>query len=226
MGEINEASPRQIRQVVQRALGIERYLLRRAWGLGYAVAAVDIALVNFLPLILLVLGLRAHFGLVANITVNTAISATALVATSWIFKKAYDAMQVRREIADSTWARLLRPWWSAAVWLAYYLPVIAAIVFVRADALLVLLGGLATTVFPFFFALKVSFPEGLPKEAKMALVVYAVCTVLNFAVSFAGPHEGVYLITYSSAVVAFALAFVHARRQKPPETQEVEPATW
>jgi hypothetical protein len=41
-----------------------------------------------------------------------------VAVASWIFKKAYDAMLVRREIADSVWAKMLRPWRIALVWLA------------------------------------------------------------------------------------------------------------
>jgi hypothetical protein len=53
----------------------------------------------------------------------------------WVFKKAYDAMRVRREIATSVWARMLKPWWSALIWVIYVAPILAALFLVRPHVL-------------------------------------------------------------------------------------------
>ena len=91
-------------------------------------------------------------------------------------------MLVRREIVDSVWAKLLRPSWVAVLWLAYYLPVVIAIIFLRPIAAIVLYGVLATSVGPFYFSLKVSFPERLPREGIAVLATFAFCALGNLTV--------------------------------------------
>ena len=131
MVEDRAVSAQQAKQVTDRALQIERYILRRAWGLCYAVLSVEIALITLLPLLFEAAGLSADYGLLVRLAVNTAISITGLVVISWVFKKVYNAMQVRREITDSIWGKRRRPRWAAAIWLLYYLPILAAIIFFR-----------------------------------------------------------------------------------------------
>lgn len=220
MAEDKAVSHQQVKQVAERALDIERYILRRAWGLGYAVGAVEILLITLLPLLFEAGGLSSSYGLITRIIVNTAISLSGLAVASRIFKKAYAAMLVRREIADSVWGKLLRPWRAAIVWLAYYVPIIIAIIFLRQHAVEVLFGLLVTSAFPFFFALKVSFPERMPREGIAVLVTFTACTLGNLTLFLLKAHYAPYLAVWVVLSAVLLFAALHAYRQKPPNQPE------
>jgi hypothetical protein len=220
---VEDISPEQIKQVAERALVIERYILERAWGLCYAAVAAEIVLIPFLPLIVLFLGLSAGYFLVVAIVINTAVSIVGAAMIAWIFKKAYNSMLVRREIVDSIWTKLLRPSWIALVWTAYYLPILAAIFLLRHDFLIFRFGLLATTVFPLFFALKGSFPERLPRESIAVLLALTIYTLGGFVVSLLKANAGFYLILWVIFLVVLILASAHARRRKPPNSLEAPP---
>jgi len=106
---VEDISPEQIRRVAQRALIIERYVLRRAWGLCYAILGVEITLTLFLQFIFRGLGIASdNVLLTISIGVNSAVSLAALALVAWILKKAYNAMLMRREIAESIWMRAFK----------------------------------------------------------------------------------------------------------------------
>ncbi len=217
---VEDVSPEQIKQIAQRALIIERYILERAWGLCYAAVAAEIVLIPFLPVIILFLGLSAGYFLVVAIVVNTAVSIVGAAMVAWIFKKTYNSMLVRREIVDSIWTKLLRPSWIALVWTAYYLPILAAIFLLRHEFLVFRFGLLATTVFPLFFALKGSFPERLPRESIAVVSALTIYTLGGFVVSLLKANVGFYLILWVIFLVVLILASAYAHRRKPPTPLE------
>ena len=53
MAEDKTVSREQVKQIAQEALAIERYILRRAWGLCYAVFAAEIALILLFDILFL-----------------------------------------------------------------------------------------------------------------------------------------------------------------------------
>ncbi len=220
MVEDRQVSPRQVKQVTERALQIERYILRRAWGLCYAVVAVEIALIILLPLLFGAVGLSAGYGFAARLAANTAISVTGLAVVSWIFKKAYYAMQVRREITDSIWTKRLRPKWAAAIWLLYYLPILAAIVFLRPIGSVLLFVLLAASAPSFFYALKVSFPERIPREGIAVSGTFTICSVINLILFLANAHYAAYLSIWAVMIAVSLSAAAVAYRQKPPHPPE------
>ena len=222
---VENVSPEQIKQVAEKALVIERYILERAWGLCYAAVAAEIVLITFLPSIILLLGLSGGYFLVVAIVVNTVASIVGAAMIAWIFKKAYNSMLVRREIVDSNWTKLLRPSLIVLVWTAYYLPILAAIFLLRHDFLVFRFGLLATTVVPLFFALKGSFPERLPRESIAVVSALAVYTLGGFVVSLLKANVGFYLILWVIFVVVLVWAFAYARRRKPPISLE-DPPNW
>jgi len=222
---VEDVSPEQIKRIAEKALVIERYVLERAWGICYAAVAAEIVLIPFLPLIILVLGLSAGYFLVVAILANTAVSIVGAAMVAWIFKKAYNSMLVRREIADSIWTKWLRPAWIALVWTAYYLPILAAIFLLRQDFLVFRFGLLATTVIPLFFVLKGSFPERLPQESTAVVSALTIYTLGGFVVSLLKANAGFYLILWVIFLVVLILASAHARRRKPPISME-DPQNW
>jgi hypothetical protein len=114
-----------------------------------------------------------------------------------------------------------RPSWVAVLWLVYYLPVVIAIIFLRPIAAIVLYGGLAISVGPFYFSLKVSFPERLPREGIAVLATFAFCALGNLAIFLLkgtiAPLLWILLIAVS------AVASAYAYRQKPPNPPEGRP---
>jgi hypothetical protein len=218
---VENISPEQIKQVVERALVIERYILKRAWGLVLALCAVETGLVTFLPIIFVILKLSSDFGLFVLIGINVAISLMALVAASWIFKKAYDAMIVRREIVDSIWTRLLRLPWSIMFWGVYIASDFAAFLFLLPHALVVIFGVLVSGVFPLFFALKVSFPDQLPREAVYVLATFSICSSSSLIISLIGIDRAFpYLVIWGIMFVVFLWASISLYMQKPPHPPE------
>ncbi len=225
MAEEFEESPQQIRQAAEKAVAIERQLLRRVWGFCYALIAAEIGLTLFLPFALRFMGVSSDYGLVASLVGNTAVSLIGLVVTAWVLRKAYNAMLIRREIADSVWARIFkRPLLLALMWIAYYAPTVAAIFFLSPHALAIEFGFLSTLIVPFYFVLKVSFPEKLPCEGIVMIVTYAVCSLGSFAASFPNAHVGLYLIFWSAMVVVSVWASAYARMQKPSPQEDA--AKW
>ncbi len=217
---VEDVSPEQIKQVAEKALVIERYILERAWGLCYAAVASEIVLISFLPLIVLSLGLSTGYFLVVAIVVNTAISIVGATMIAWIFKKSYNSMVVRRIIVDSIWTKLLRPSWIALVWTVYYMPILAAIFLLRHEFLVFRFGLLATTVIPLIFALKGSFPERLPRESIAVVSALAIYTLGGFVVSLLKANTGFYLFLWVIFLVVLILAFAVARKRKPPNFTE------
>ena len=218
---VEDASPEQIKQAAQRALIIERYILRRAWGLCYAILGVEIALTLFLPFIFRALGIISGNPLAFVIGINLAVSIGALALVARILKKAYGAMLIRREIAESIWIRAFRrPTLLALVWAAYYVPIIAAIVFLRPDALALDFGLLLTSVLPFYLVLKFSFPEQLPREAAAVLATFFICALGSFAVSILNARPVFYIVFWVAMIAVSLCAAAYARTQKstnPPE---------
>jgi hypothetical protein len=154
------------------------------------------------------------------------VNLAAVAVMMWVLKKAYDAMQVRRVIADSIWTRLLRPKWAATVWLVYYVPILLAILFLRPEAAVVLYGVLTLTSLSLFFVLKVSFPEQLPIEGKAVVAAYAVTTLSSLIFFLVNArYFVVYLSLWAFAVAVFAGASMYARKQKPPNPPE-DNANW
>ncbi len=220
MAEERPVSPNQVRQIAERAFTIEHYILRRAWGYCFGIVAVQIALITFLPLLLESVGFSAVYGLETRILVNTTISMIGIAFATWILKKAYNVMKVRREIVDSIWTKMLRPSRVAVVWLAYYVPIILAIIFLRPLAGAVLYGILATSTLPFLFALKVSFPEQIPREGIAVLITYALCTIGILTLFLLHAHMIFYLTILTIMAAVFLSASLHAYRQKLPNSPE------
>jgi hypothetical protein len=216
--EDKAVSSEQVKQIAQKALAIERYILRRAWSLCYVVAAAEIALIILFDISFHILRPLSNYALIVPLAFNTSVSIFGAAIVTWIFKKAYNAMLVRREIVDSVWAKLLRPSWVALLWLAYYLPVIIAIIFLRPVAAIVLYGVLAASVGPFYFSLKASFPERLPREGIAVLATFAFCSLGNLTVFLLRGTVAPSLWLLMIAVFAFASAYIS--RQKPPNPPE------
>lgn len=125
---------------MQEAIVIERYILRRAGGLYYAVVAAEISLILVFDILFNITKLTSDYGLIVPLAFNTSVSILGAAAAVWVFKKAYNALLVRREIVDSVWTKLFRPSGVAALWLTYYLPILLTIIFLRPIAGAVLLG--------------------------------------------------------------------------------------
>jgi len=217
---VEGVSPEQIKRVAEKALVIERYILEKAWGLCYAAVAAEIVLITFLPSIILLLGLSGGYFLVVAIVVNTVASIVGAAMIAWIFKKAYNSMLVRREIVDSIWTKLLKPSLIILVWIAYYLPILAAIFLLRHDFLIFRFGLLATTVVPLFFVLKGSFPERLPRESIAVVSALAIYTLGGLVVSLLSANMVFYLILWLLFLVVLVLASAYARKRKPPISLE------
>jgi hypothetical protein len=224
MDEDFAVSQEQVKRAAERALVIERYILRRAWGLCYAILGVEIALTLFLPFIFRALGIALGNLLAIDIGINLAVSLAALALVAWILKKAYGAMLIRREISESIWTRIYRhPLRLAFVWLTYYVPIVAAFFFLRPEALAIEFGLIAMSVLPFYFVLKVSFPEQLPREGVAVLATLFVCSLGSFAASILKAHPVFYIVFWVAMIAVSLWAFAYARTQKPPNPPEDHP---
>jgi hypothetical protein len=223
---VEDVSPGQIKRVAQRALVIERYILRRAWGLCYAVIGVEITLNLFLLPIFHAFGIASDNPLAFGVGINSVVSVVGLALVAWILKKAYSVMLIRREIAESIWIRVYtRPAILALVWIAYYVPIIAGIFFLRPHALAIDFGLLVTSSFPFYFVLKFSFPEQLPRESVAVLATFFVCALGSFATAILNARPVFYYVFWVAMIAVSLWASAYARTQKPSNPPE-DPAKW
>jgi hypothetical protein len=91
-------SPREIKKIAERALVLQSYLLRRAWGVPYAAWSLAMFVTVFVS--------PSEPNIALRIVVNMAASGTALVAILWEFKRSCDTAEANRDPLIG-----IIPWW-------------------------------------------------------------------------------------------------------------------
>jgi hypothetical protein len=224
MRENEIASLREVKSIAQTVLELERTVLRRAWGILYAVAAMELLAEGILPLAFYELGFRAWYDLQIYSAVGTAAGLLGLVTSVWILRRVYALRFIRRSISESIWVKVIsRPLLALAIFALVYVGLIAALKFLTSDFYTILFGLEVATIPSGYCTLKVTFPEGLPREGLAVFVAYSISSIGIFVT-----YESVfatdilpYFAFWVGLCVVFVLAFVHSRSVKIPEAKEV-----
>jgi hypothetical protein len=211
-------SPREVENVAQRVLGLERTALRRAWGVLYAVAAVELTVGGIFPVVIHELGFSAWYTTPIGIVVSAAGSLVGLATVLWIFRRVYALRFVRNVITGSLFAKAIRPLPALAIFAIAYAALIAIIEFYPSDFYTILFGSGVAGIPWFYYALKVTFPDGLPREGIVTLAasgVESIGILITYESAFA-TDALLYLLLWGGMVLVLSLAFVSSRLVKAP----------
>ena len=224
MRENEIASLQEVKSIAQKVLELERTVLRRAWGILYAVAAMAILAEAILPLAFYELGFTAGYDLQIYSVVGTAAGLLGFATSVWILRRVYALRFIRRSITDSPWVKAFsRPLPALAILALGYVGLIAALRFLTSDYYTILFGLDVASIPVFYFMLKVTFPEGFPSEGLVAFVASSISSIgifLTYESVFATDIIP-YFVFWGGLCLVFVIAFVHSRSVKIPEAKEV-----
>jgi len=224
MSEDAVVSPEEAKSIARRVLAIERVVLRRAWGWAYAVAAAELFLRLLLPVSAYELGLSGVVSITGSLVFQGVIALAGFAVWIWVFRRVYALRFVRRSILGSFWTLGfwtwgLRPLLALLLFALAYAGLIAALTFFLPNFATILFGLAAASTPVFYYSLKVSFPEGLPREGIATLLAFggvAIATVFVTISPLAGNFIP-YLVLWGFAFLVFLFAFLHTRSVRLPE---------
>lgn len=214
----------QLKQVVDVAFLLQRHLLRRAWGVLYAVTSITLFLTIFAdPTLLAITGLRSSADIPATLPLSMIGSGSAFVAILWTFKRVRNTAEFRATTGRKRrWAELLGWRCLVPLWLAVNATVIVSLAFFRDDATLTVLmiySGLALFL---YFALTQSFPEGLPIEGIVTLSSFSfssVASLLLVALSIRG--SGAFVALWGCTILLWIASAIYSRTRPVPNLGEM-----
>jgi hypothetical protein len=224
MREDEIATLQEVKSIAQKVLELERTVLRRAWGVLYAVAAMAILAEAILPLAFYELGFTAGYDLQIYSVVGTATGLLGFATSVWILRRVYALRFIRRSITESLWVKvIIRPLPALAIFALVYVGLIAATRFLTSDVYTILFGLDVATIPSFYFTLKVTFPEEFPSEGLAAFAAYSISAIGIFVTYESAFATSIlpYFAFWGGLCLVFVLAFIHARSVKIPEAKEV-----
>lgn len=210
-------SPLEIREVAQRALVLQRYLLRRAWGTLFATWSVALFLTNFGGLFEVLLGLSV----VERIVVSTLASGAALTITLLAFKRVRDTVEIRRLVIGGRWRRVLGNQVLVTFWVAAYVVLFFLILLFRVQqdpfVLVLFVHGAYAAFWAFmYYALGLSFERKMPAEGMAVLSSFGVATAGSILNDLSLRIPVVYALLWGVTIVVWVVSALYARRQPVP----------
>jgi hypothetical protein len=220
MNDDEMVSPQEVRSVARQVLEIERTILRRAWGLMFGIAAFELFVRLLLPVASYVIGFSPLvYGFWTNIAIQTIVPLLAIFIVIWIFRRVYALRFLRKSISGSFWFRMMRPIPAILIFVLAYAGIIAALEFLPNNFVTILFGLDVANIPPFYYFMKVCFPEGLPREGVVSLLGFSFAAIGTFVVTLttlvSDPYA--YLFLWGVSTVLFLFAFVYTRFVKLPE---------
>jgi len=217
-------SPLEIREVAQWALVLQRYLLRRAWGVLYATWSVALFLTNFGGLFEALLGLSE----LERIAVSTLASGAALIITLRAFRRVRGTAEIRGLVIEGKWREVLGFRVLATLWVAVYAVLFFLILpfGVQEDPFVLVLyvHGVYAVFWAFmYYALGLSYGRKMPPEGIAVLSSFGVATAGSILNDLSLRISGVYALLWGATIVVWVVSAFYARRQPVPG-REVNPA--
>jgi predicted ABC-type exoprotein transport system permease subunit len=205
------------KRVVQRAILLNEYLLRRAWGVLYLALSLSTFLSIFgTPII----NSLESIGLASTIAVDMAASGCGIVAILWAFKRVRNTAEITHPEGDRAWSRLLGYRYLVPVWIAIDALVILTIALARAQVpLVVLLIHLGVAVY-LYYALSLSFSKKIPGEAIIAIGSLSLSSVASIALLSIVTSPGPYALIWGATIAVWISSGVFARTRPIPEFVE------
>jgi Ca2+/Na+ antiporter len=211
-----DASRNEVRRAVKRAILLNEYLLRRAWGILYLALALSMFLSIFgSPIV----DSLVSIGFASTIAMDLIASGCAIIAILWAFKRVRNAAEITHPEGDRAWSRFLGYRFVVPLWIAVNATVIVTIVFARLEVPLVDLlihFGLAVYL---YYALRLSFSK-VPEEAVIAIALLSLASIASIALLSITTNPAPSGFLWLATIVAWIFAGVFARTRPIPEFEE------
>jgi hypothetical protein len=203
---------------VKRAILLNEYLLRRAWGVLYIVLALSMFLSIFGVPIIDSLGVLKSFS--SSIAVDMTASGCGIVVILWAFKRVRDAAEITHPEGNRTWSRLLGYQFVIPIWITINGIVIMTIAVARGRLpLVVLLIHLGLAVY-LYYALRLSFTTKIPGEGIIAMASLSVSSIASISLLSITTSPGPYALLWGATIVSWIFSGVYARTRPIPEFEE------
>jgi hypothetical protein len=173
-------SPIALEQIAKRAINFQQYIFRRAWGIYYAIWAAayvvfafgwEIPFQSLLPSYLIWVPYALLYG---------GVGWAAGIATVVIFGNARRYVFLREAVGSYPRWEKSRYALMIGVWVAFDVAIATAFEFYPHAALTILFGLLFAVDIFIYYWLRLSFPDKLPLEAKIALYSYGISVAISF----------------------------------------------
>lgn len=179
MTEETATTPLEVKAIAEKALRLQRHLLRRAWGALYAAYSVSMFLAVFGGLFIALPGLPVEELVAEHLAVSMLASALALTVTLWAFKRVRDTAEIRNFVVGGRWTRVIEYRVLMPAWVAVYAIVLSSFFVFGSQAG----AGVVLAVYAAFwgfllYAQRLSFPGNLPAES--------IATLSSFGIAVAG----------------------------------------
>ena len=215
-----DASHDEMRRAVRRAILLNEYLLRRAWGVLYIVLALSMLLSIFGVPIIDSLGALKLLGVSGSIAVAMAASGCAVIGILWAFKRVRYTAEITQPEDNRAWARLLGYRFLVPLWITINGIVIVTVAFASSRvSLVVLLIHLGLAVY-LYYALKLSFSKKIPTEAVIAIASLSLSSIASLALLSIAAKSGPYALLWGATIVSWIISGVYARARPIPEFEE------
>ncbi len=209
----------QLEAIAERALTFQRYILRRAWGIYYAVWTVAFAafvLINFLPipanLSQNILASELIFG-----TLYGSIGLAAGVATIRIFGNAHRTLRLHRILTRDRQGKAKTYSFLIGWWASLYVIIALSFAFFGQHALSVLFASLFSVEIFIYYQMRISFPNRMPFEGKVALLSYGFGTTFSFLTSLFIYNSLIFTIGWGSILIVWLFCALYALRHASEE---------
>ena len=116
----------EVRRAVKRAILLNEYLLRRAWGILYLALSLSMFLSSFGTAIIDSLG---SIGVASTLPLDMTASGSGIIAILWAFKRVRNSAEITHPEGDRAWSRLLGYRFLVPLWIAIEAVAILTIAF-------------------------------------------------------------------------------------------------
>lgn len=212
-----DASHDEVRRAVKRAILLNEYLLRRAWGVLYLALALSMFLSIFGgPIVDSIISI----GYTSMLAMDMTASGCSIIAILWAFKRVRNSADITHPEGDRTWSMLLGYRLVVPLWITTNAVVIMTIVLAKAQVPLVLQLVHVGLVVYLYYALRLSFSKKIPGEAVIAIAALSLCSIATMALLSITMSHGPYAILWGATIVAWIFSGIYARTRPIPEFEE------
>lgn len=207
----------EVKRAVKRAILLNEYLLRRAWGILYLAFALSMFLSIFgVPII----DSLESVGVASMIAMDMTASGCAIIAILWTFKRVRNTAEITHPEGDRAWSRLLGYRFLVPLWIAINGIVILTIAFARSRVPLVDLLIHLGLAFYLYYALSLSFSKKIPGEAVIAIASLSLSSIASISLLSITTRAGPSALLWGATIVAWIFCGIYARTRPIPEFEE------
>jgi len=212
-----DVDPAEVRRAVKRAILLNEYLLRRAWGILYLALSLSMFVSSFGTAIIDSLG---PIGVASTLPIDVTASGSGLIAILWAFKRVRNSADITHPEGDRAWSRLLGYRFLVPLWIAIEAVAILTIAFASSRVPLVLfLIRLGLAVY-LYYGLRLSFSKRIPGEAVIAIGSLSLSSIASVALLSITTSPGPYVLLAGATVIAWLSSGIYARTRPIPEFEE------